>query len=133
MPDINIEKACFIVVKARAFDAKVEVDDPDSGSNPADDRAIDAHCLRLMSERAILVGAYIDGTQRAGIEIIPDRSAQRAQAVVTAEQGFQSHALIQSLITRAAEEARKHHFSEIHFRGVEVMPGHYDPQIARSA
>ena len=42
-----------------------------------DDRAIDAHCLRLMSQRAILVAAYIDGTQRAGVEIIPDRNAQR--------------------------------------------------------
>jgi hypothetical protein len=42
MPEIDVEKACFIVVKARAFDGQVEVDDPDSGSNPADDRAIDA-------------------------------------------------------------------------------------------
>ncbi len=41
MPDINIEKACFIAVKAREFDAKVAVDDPDSGSNPSDDRQID--------------------------------------------------------------------------------------------
>jgi len=98
-----------------------------------DDRAIDAHCLRLMSERAILVSAYIDGTQRAGVEIISDRNARRAQAVVTAEPGFQSHALMQSLISRAAEEARKHHFSEIHFRGVEVVPGQHEYQIARSA
>jgi hypothetical protein len=42
MPDISLDKACFIVVKARAFGAKVEVHDPDSGSNPTDDRAIDA-------------------------------------------------------------------------------------------
>lgn len=99
-----------------------------------DDRAIDAHCLRLMSERAILVAAYIDGTQRAAVEIIPDRNAQRAQAMVTTEQGFQSHALMQSLIARAAEEARKHHFTEIHFRGVEVTPGHHEfHQIARTA
>jgi hypothetical protein len=32
----------FIVVKARAYDAEVEADDPDEGSNPSDDRAIDA-------------------------------------------------------------------------------------------
>lgn len=30
----------FIVAKARGFDALVEVDDPDSGSNPADDGGI---------------------------------------------------------------------------------------------
>lgn len=98
-----------------------------------DDRAIDAHCLRLMAQGAILVAAYVEGMQRAAVEIIPDRSAQRAQAIVTAEPGFHSHALMQSLIARAAEAARKHHFSEIHFRGVEVMPGHHDYQMARTA
>lgn len=32
-----LEKLCFIVVKAREFDAKVEVTEPDPGSNPTDD------------------------------------------------------------------------------------------------
>ena len=41
MPNISSDKACFIIVKARTLGAKVEPDDPDSGSNPADDRAID--------------------------------------------------------------------------------------------
>jgi hypothetical protein len=38
-PELNIspEKVCFIIVKAREFDAKVEPIDPDPGSNPADD------------------------------------------------------------------------------------------------
>jgi hypothetical protein len=35
---ISPEKVCFIIVKAREFDAKDEVTDPDPGSNPADDR-----------------------------------------------------------------------------------------------
>ncbi len=98
-----------------------------------DDRAIDAHCLRLMSQGAILIGAYIDGTQRASVEIIPDRGAKRAQAVMTVEQGFASHALTQSMMASAAEEARKHHFSEIHFCGVEVLPEYQIYQTARSA
>jgi len=38
---VNAEAVSFIIEKARAFDAKVEPDDPDSGSNPSDDRAID--------------------------------------------------------------------------------------------
>lgn len=38
---ISPEKVCYVIVKAREFDAKVEVDDPDSGSNPSDDRDID--------------------------------------------------------------------------------------------
>ena len=35
--DISPEKVCYIIVKAREFDAKVEPLDPDPGSNPADD------------------------------------------------------------------------------------------------
>jgi hypothetical protein len=36
---ISTEKVCFLIVKARGFDAKVAVTDPDSASNPADDMA----------------------------------------------------------------------------------------------
>jgi hypothetical protein len=39
--NIALEKVCFIIMKAREFDAKVPVDDPDSGSNPVDDSALD--------------------------------------------------------------------------------------------
>jgi uncharacterized protein DUF3775 len=35
---ISPEKVCFIVIKAREFDAKDEVTEPDPGSNPADDK-----------------------------------------------------------------------------------------------
>ncbi len=34
---ISPEKVCFIIMKAREFDAKDEVSEPDPGSNPADD------------------------------------------------------------------------------------------------
>ena len=35
---ISPEKVCFIIIKAKAFDAKDEVTDPDPGSNPSDDK-----------------------------------------------------------------------------------------------
>ena len=37
--ELNIDpgKVCFIIIKAREFDAKVEPVEPDPGSNPADD------------------------------------------------------------------------------------------------
>ena len=35
---ISPEKVCFIIMKAREFDAKDEVSEPDPGSNPSDDR-----------------------------------------------------------------------------------------------
>jgi hypothetical protein len=37
---ISPEKVCFIIVKAREFDAKDAVTDPDPGSNPSDDAAV---------------------------------------------------------------------------------------------
>jgi Protein of unknown function (DUF3775) len=38
---INPDKVCHIIAKARAFDAKEQASDPDSGSNPADDEMLD--------------------------------------------------------------------------------------------
>ena len=35
---ISPEKVCFIIIKAREFDVKDAVADPDPGSNPSDDR-----------------------------------------------------------------------------------------------
>ena len=35
---ISIEKVCFIIIKAREFDAKEEANEPDPGSNPSDDK-----------------------------------------------------------------------------------------------
>jgi len=37
MLGIAVEKVCFSILKARAFDAKVEVVEPDPGSNPSDE------------------------------------------------------------------------------------------------
>ena len=37
MLSIPPEKVCFVIIKARAFDAKVDVVEPDPGSNPADE------------------------------------------------------------------------------------------------
>ena len=34
------ETLAFIIEKARAFDAQVDVDDPESGSNPSDDKEV---------------------------------------------------------------------------------------------
>src|SRR5437764_15482233 len=41
-PDLSVatDKVCFIIIKAREFDAKDLVTEPDPGSNPTDDRMI---------------------------------------------------------------------------------------------
>ena len=37
---ISPEKVCFIIIKAKEFDAKDEITDPDPGSNPSDDKDV---------------------------------------------------------------------------------------------
>jgi hypothetical protein len=85
----------------------------------ADDHAIDAYCLRLLSARAILIGAYVDGILRVALELLPDRTARRAQAIFTAETAFRSAELAQELVACAREEARKYRFCELQFHGLE--------------
>lgn len=41
MLTVDHEKVCFIIIKAREFDAKVEPGDADAASNPADDGGVD--------------------------------------------------------------------------------------------
>ena len=38
---ISPEKVCFIIIKAHEFDAKEDVEEPDPGSNPSDDKDIE--------------------------------------------------------------------------------------------
>jgi hypothetical protein len=37
---ISPEKVCFVIIKAREFDVKDAVTEPDAGSNPSDDKMI---------------------------------------------------------------------------------------------
>jgi len=38
--EIAVEKVCFLIIRAREFDVKEEDTDPDTGSNPTDDREV---------------------------------------------------------------------------------------------
>jgi hypothetical protein len=88
-------------------------------ANGSDDRGVDGHCLRLLSTQAILIGGYIDNVLRASVEIVPDRTARRADAIFTAEAGFGSSALKDLLIARLLDEARSYRLSEIRLRGID--------------
>jgi hypothetical protein len=41
MNHLSVEKACFIIVKAREYHAKTEPDDLEAGSNAADDKMVE--------------------------------------------------------------------------------------------
>lgn len=58
---MDLAKICFIVVKARAFDVKEGVVEPDYGSNAADDQA-----------RQVLQGYADDPTYQELVEAIED-------------------------------------------------------------
>ena len=64
---VSPEKVCFIVVKAREFDAKDAVTEPDPGSNPADDK--DASVLEdheddpVVEEITAAIGAMTEDEQ----------------------------------------------------------------------
>jgi hypothetical protein len=80
---------------------------------PGDDRGIDAHCLDLMESGAILIGAYVKGAMRASAEIVPDRTARRAEASITIENGFHERGFERELTARIIDEARRHHLNDV--------------------
>ena len=84
-----------------------------------DDRGIDGHCLRLINSQAVLIGAYADGILRAGLEIIPDRTAREAEAIFTAETDFRSNAIARMLIARLFDEARRYRLTRLALRGFD--------------
>lgn len=78
------------------------------------ERGFDTHCLRLLTAGTILVGAYVDGVMRAAAEIVPDRTARQAEAVITIEQGFDDREFGRVLTERIVDEARRYHLSKLH-------------------
>ena len=80
---------------------------------PGDDRSIDAHCLDLVASGAILIGAYVKGVMRAAAEIVPDRTARRAEAAITIEHEFQERGFERELTARIIDEARRYHLNNV--------------------
>jgi hypothetical protein len=80
---------------------------------PGDDRGVDAHCLDLLASGAILIGAYVKGVMRASAEIVPDRTARRAEAAITVEEGFLDRGFERELTTKILDEARRCHINDV--------------------
>lgn len=85
----------------------------------SDDRGIDGHCLRLLGAQAIVIGGYVEGALRAAIEILPDRTARRAEAIFTAERKFALAGVTRMLLTRMMDEARRYHLSDLQLHGLD--------------
>jgi hypothetical protein len=96
-----------------------------------DDHAVDAHCLRLLSSQAIVIGAYDEGRMRASVEIVPDRAGKRAAATLIAEHDYQSDALTEAMMNCARDEAKKHGLGRLEFVGMTGSPQTVRTQMAR--
>jgi GNAT superfamily N-acetyltransferase len=96
-----------------------------------DDRAVDAHCLRLLASQAIVIGAYDRGRMRASVELIPDRSGKCAAATLIAERDYQSDDLAEAMMQRACDEARKHGLGRPAVVGMTGTPQTIRTQMAR--
>jgi hypothetical protein len=70
LPDLSIsdEKLCFIIAKAREFDVKDVVTDPDDASNPADD----AMLAVLEDHKDDPVVQELTAAYLLGIPLLPD-------------------------------------------------------------
>jgi hypothetical protein len=80
---------------------------------PGDERGVDAHCLNLLASGAILIGAYVKGVMRASAEIVPDRTARRAEAAITIEDGFYDRGFERELTAKILDEARRCHINDV--------------------
>jgi hypothetical protein len=59
------------------------------------------------------VGAYVTGVMRAAAEIVPDRTARRAEAAITVEDGFHDRGFERELTARIIDEARRYHLNNL--------------------
>ena len=50
---------------------------------------------------------------RAAAEIVPDRTARRAEAAITIEQGFHDRGIERELTERIIDEARRYHLNDV--------------------
>ncbi len=98
--NVNLEKVCFIIVKAREFDAKVDPVEPDPGSNPADD-----------GERAILEDYANDPTLeelRSAIDLLDDEEMIDLIALAWVGRGDFARSEWPSARSLAQERHRQH-------------------------
>lgn len=102
MLTIDHEKICFIIIKAREFDVKVEPGDPEPGSNPADDGGVDiledfADDPTYLELRAALESLNVDELQELLALTLIGRGDFTAgewdDALAEAEDGMDEHTI----------------------------------------
>jgi len=96
---------------------------------PGDDRGVDAHCLSLLASGAILIGAFVKGVMRAGAEIVPDRTARRAEAAITIEDGYRDSGFERELTAKIIEQARRYHLIDVRVQEPAASRSYHIPPL----
>lgn len=84
-----------------------------------DDRAIDAHCLRLIATGAIVIGIFADNCLRGGAEIIPHAHGRRADAAFSIDEAWRGRGCGRMLVANAIAEAKARGLDELIFDVLE--------------
>jgi GNAT superfamily N-acetyltransferase len=85
-----------------------------------DDRAIDAHCLRLATAGAMILGMHVDGTLRAAAEIVPHVGRRCADAAFSVEEAWRGRGIGRALVSCAIATAKADGFEEL---ALDVLDG----------
>lgn len=118
--NVNPEKVCFIITKAREFDVKVDPVDPDPGSNPADD-----------DEREILEDYADDPTLeelRTAIEMLDDDELIDVIALTWVGRGDFSRNEWPNARALAGERHRQH--SAAYLTGIPTLGDYLEEGLA---
>lgn len=78
-----------------------------------DDRAIDAHCLRLAAAGAMILGMHVDGVLRAAAEIVPHIGRRCADAAFSVEEAWRGRGIGRALVSRAIATAKADGYDEL--------------------
>lgn len=85
-----------------------------------DDRAIDAHCLRLAAAGAMILGTRFEGVLRGAAEIVPHVGRRCADAAFSVEVDWRGRGIGRALVSRVIATARADGFEEL---ALDVLDG----------
>ena len=118
--NISPEKVCYIIIKAREFDAKVEPVEPDPGSNPAD-----------TGEREVLEDYEDDATLAELREAIDDLNDDEViDLIALAWLGRGDFGKTEWAEARALARERHRHHSATYLTGIPALGDYLEDGLA---
>lgn len=96
---VPLDTLAYIIEKAREFDAQVDVDDPESGSNPSDDREIS-----ILEDSA---DNPVDEELTAALEALNDDQLTELLALLWVGRGDYDRASWKDAVRQASEAKNK--------------------------